>query len=200
VNTKQKNLMTALIITIGFCVIASLSINSSSPRTNAEPPDFYQTSKEVSLEEMIEIANKGNLLIYLPSELPGNLKIMAIYLKESPFIAIIVFSAENNKDYITAELTVEIAPVNPKWVPSYNELHSEAEMNQDKTALEINTWPAIIHENADIGGYSERRSKFGDYTMLANVWIDNIGYLFCAPTLEFNEIVATIESMFLLNA
>ncbi len=198
-DTKQKNLMIALIMTLGFCIVASLSINSSTLRINAEPPDFYQTSKEVSLEEMIEIANKNDLLIYLPSELPGNLKITAIFLKESPFIAIVVFSAESNKDYITAELTIEIAPVNPKWVPSYNELQSEAEMNQDKTALEINTWPVMIHENADIGGHFERRAKFGDYTLLVNLWIYNIGYIFCAPTLKFNEAVVTIESMFLLN-
>jgi hypothetical protein len=199
-HKKQKNMMIALIMTITLLIVVSWSINSSPPRITAESPDFYGTSKEVSLDEMIGIANMYDLSIHLPSEMPSNLKMTAIYLKESPFIAIIVFSAEGNKDYITAELTIEITSVDPEWIPTYSELQSEAETSPDKTAMEINTWPVMIYENADIGGHYEARDKYGDYTLLLNLWIDEMGYLISAPTLNVNDAVSIVESMALLNA
>ncbi len=198
-NKNQKNITIAIIMTIGLLIVASWSISSIFPGIISEPADFYGTSKEVSLDEMIEVADKNNLSIRLPSELPKNLELTAIYLKESPFIAIVVYSAKGNKDYITAELTIEIAPVDPKWIPTYNELQSEAEESKEKTAMEINTWPVIIHENADIGGGSEKRELYGDFTLLVNLWIDEIGYLYCAPTLTINDAIPIVGSMTLLN-
>ncbi len=118
--------------------VISCSI-SSTPSNFLKPPDIYGTSSEVSLEMMLETAKNYNLSIYLPNEVPKNLELTAIYLKESPFIAIVVYSAESNKDYKTAELTIEIAPVDLKWIPTYSELQSEAAESQDKTAMEINT-------------------------------------------------------------
>lgn len=58
----------------------------------------------------------------------------------------------------------------------------------------------IIYENADIGGSDEKRAKFGDYTLLVNLWIDNIGYTFSAPTLKIDEAVSIVESIVLVNA
>lgn len=175
-------------------IILSIPI-SSEPTTKSEPPDFYGTSKEVTFEEMIEVANKYELSIYLPTDLPKNLQLVTIYLKESPFIAIIVYSAEGNRDYKTAELTLEIAPVDPKWIPTFSELQSEAEKSEDITAREINTWPVKIHENADIGRNSESRDKYGDYTLLIYTWIEDMNYVYFAPTLNFEETIVTVGSM-----
>ena len=199
IRKHQKNIIIGLILTGGVLIIASWTTSSISSGIISEPPDFYGTSKEVSLDEMIEIADKNSLLITLPSELQRNLELTAIYLKEKPFIAIVVYSAKGNKDYITAELTLQIAPVDPKWIPTYSELQSEAAESQDKTAMEINTWPVMIHENADVGGNSEKREKYGDYTLLVNIWIEEINYLYNAPTLNINEAVSIAENMILLN-
>jgi len=198
-NKGQKNLMVALTLGITLFIVVSWSINSLPQRIIFEPPDFYGTSEEVSLEEMVEVANKFNLSIYIPSELLRDLKITAIYLKESPFIAIVVFSADGNKDYKTSEFGIEIAPVNPQWVPTYSEFQSEAEKSPDKTAMEINSWPVMIHENA-YSGVSERRDKYGDHTLLVHLWIDEIEYLISTPTLNVNEAVSIVESMTLINA
>ena len=143
----KKNKIIPLILAIGVLIVVSWSISSISPTIISRPADFYGTSIEVSLDEMIEIADNNSLIISLPSDLPNNLVLTAIYLKESPFIAIVVYSAKNNKDYITAELTIELAPVNSTQIPTYAELLSEAEESQDKTAMEINTWPVMIQEN-----------------------------------------------------
>lgn len=131
--------------------------------------------------------------------MPKNPELTAIYLKESPFIAIVVYSADGIKDYKSAELTIEIAPVDPKWIPTYSELQSEAAESQDKTAMEINTWPVMIHENADVGGNSEKREKYGDYTLLVNIWIEEINYLLNAPTLNINDAVLIVGNMVILN-
>ena len=168
-NKKQKNVIIVVIMTIGALSITSWTLSLISPGIFSEPPDFYGTSKEVSLEEMIEVADKKNLTLSLPSELPKNLELTAIYLSESSFIAIVVYSSKGNKDYITAELTIQITHPNPIWIPTYNQLQSEAEQSQDKTAMEINTWPVMIYENADIGGESETREIYGDFTLLVNL-------------------------------
>ena len=198
-NKKQKNMIIALVMIIGVFSIASWSLSSISSGIISEPADFYGTSKEVSFEEMIEVADNKNLSITLPSELPKNLELTVIYLKEDPFIAIVVYSAKGNKDYITAELTIQIASTDPIWVPTYNQLQSEAEESQDKTAMEINTWPVMIYENANIGGDTEKREIYGDFTLLVNLWIDEVNYLYCAPTLTINEAIIIVGSMTLLN-
>jgi hypothetical protein len=198
-NKHKKNMIIGLILTSGVLIVASWTTSSISPGIISEPPDFYGTSKEVSLEKMLETVENFSLSIYLPNEMPKNLELTAIYLKESPFIAIVVYSAKGNKDYITAELTIEIAPIDPKWIPTYSELQSEATESQDKTAMEINTWPVIVYENADVGGNSEKREKYGDFTLLVNLWIDEIGYLYCAPTLTINDVIPIVGSMILLN-
>ena len=198
-NKKQKNVIIVVIMTIGALSIASWTLSLISPGIFSEPADFYGTSKEVSLEEMIEVADKKNLTLSLPSELPKNLELTAIYLSESSFIAIVVYSSKGNKDYITAELTIQITHPNSIWIPTYNQLQYEAELSQDKTAMEINAWPVMIYENADIGGESETREIYGDFTLLVNLWVNEIGYLYCAPTLTVNEAILIVGSMTLLN-
>ena len=74
------------------------------------PQDFYETSRNVSLNETINVANQYNLSLYLPSELPDDFECTAIYLKDGPFIVIVVYSAEDIVDYKTAELVIQITP------------------------------------------------------------------------------------------
>jgi hypothetical protein len=166
----------------------------------SEPADFYGTSKKVSLEEMVTVANQNNISIYLPNTLPHTLELTAIYLKESPFVAIMVYSSEVNKDYKTAELTLQIASVDPNLIPTYAELQSEAEKSPDENALQINNWPILIQENAYAGGNRERIEKYGEYTMLINIWIEEVWYLYNAPTLTLQDAVEMIEAIQLITS
>ena len=138
-----------------------------------------------------------NLLIYLPSELPNNLELITIYLKDSPFIAITVYSAENNNDYKTAELTIQITP--SSLSPTYNELVSQTENSEYETALQVNGWPVLINEKAYAGADSETRDKYGEFILLVTVWIDGMGYMINCRTLITTEAVELVGYMYLLR-
>ncbi|MEM2960171.1 MAG: hypothetical protein QXU67_01040, partial [Candidatus Bathyarchaeia archaeon] len=76
-----------------------------------EPVDFYDAGcREITLDELVKVVSEAGRTIYLPSKLPRGLKLTTIYFKDGPFIAILVYSAEGNKDYKTAELTIEVSP------------------------------------------------------------------------------------------
>ncbi len=188
-------------ILMGIAVIPVIVLAFFASTINRQPfgtMDFYGTSKEVSLDEFIDSANKMDLSLHLLTELPNNLKRTAIYLKESPFIAIIVYSAKNNKDYETAELTVEIVATSD--VPTFEELEEQAKESPYESILEINGWPVQINERAYSGGSTEFRDKYGDYTLLVTTWIDGNRYGINAPTLATNDVVQLVESMKLITS
>lgn len=194
---RQKSFLEAMVILVAFFIVASWSLNAAYPIFAHSPLDFYGTSKEVSLDEMVEVASKFNLSLYLPSELPNNLELTAIYLKDGPFIAMVVYSAENNKDYKTAEFVIQIAPSESS--PTYDSLKSEADKSEYRTALEINGWPVLVDDKADSGGEAEFREKYGDYVLLIWVWIDGMRYNLVAPTLNTNDAIQVVERMSLLT-
>jgi len=194
---RQKSFLEALVILVAFFIVVSWALNSAYPNVVHKPSDFYGTSKEVSLNEMVEVASKFNISLYLPSELPNNLELTAIYLKDGPFIAMVVYSAEDNKDYKTAEFVIQIVPSESS--PTYNSLKSEADKSEYKTALEINGWPVLVDEKADSGGEAEFREKYGDYILLSKVWINGMRYNLIAPTLNTNDAIQVVERMNLLT-
>jgi len=183
---KSKFFITAIAVAILLSMFASWILNMELNGSYLRPGDFYGTSKEVSLEEMAEIADIKNISIYLPSTLPNNLTMTAIYLQETPFIAIVVYSAEGNKDYKTAELGIQLTQIPSEFIPTYD--------------LEINGWPVKVNEKASSGGDPEFREKYGDYTLLVWVWIEEVGYTICAPTLGTEEAVQLVGSMILITS
>ena len=121
---------------------------------------------------MVDVANESNLSLYLPSELPNNLKLTAIYLRDDSFLAIVVYSAEGNKDYKIAELGIQISLSSPEFTPTYDDLISEAESSEYVTALEINNWPVLVDERSNWGSNEEAREKYGEFFIHVRVWID----------------------------
>ena len=174
-------------------VIALLAFSSAEPDIEGIE-DFYGTSREVSMSELVQVADKLDVTpLYLPSELPPGFKLTAIYLKDGPFIAIVVYSAEGNKDYKTAELTIQITPsLSP---PTYEQLDAWAEESKDKMALEINGWPVRINKRASTGGDEEHVAKYGDYQLMVRVWIEENRYAISAPTLTPDEAIQLVRSM-----
>ncbi len=79
-----------------------------------------------------------------------------MYFKDGPFIAIFVYSAENNKDYKTAELAIEVTP-SSRPPSSLEQLKS---LSDDDYVLEVNGWLVKVIRDAYI---SEREfiEKYG---------------------------------------
>ena len=77
---NHKSFLRACVFLVALLVLASSLLNTTEPELG-EPADFYGTSKEVSLNEMVDVADQSNLLIYMPLELPNNLEFTIIYLK-----------------------------------------------------------------------------------------------------------------------
>jgi len=197
---KSKTFMIAVTMAILLSIFASWILNMELNGNYSRAGDFYGASKEVSLEEMTEIADIKNISIYLPSTLPNNLTMTAIYLQEAPFIVIVVYSAEGNKDYKTAELGIQLTQIPSEFIPTYEQLKSQVEYSEFESALEINGWPVKVNEKASSGGDPEFREKYGDYTLLVWVWIEEVGYTICAPTLGTEEAVQLVGSMILITS
>jgi len=161
------------------------------------PPDFYGTSEEVNINEFTNYTKKSEIVVYLPSDLPNKFEMTAIYLKESPFIVIVVYSAESNKDYKTAELTIQISPATSS--PTYNELSSNINNPEYEKAFEINGWPVLVNERASSGGDSSFIAKYGEFTLLTMIWIEGNTYIINSPTLITDEITVLAENMRLLG-
>jgi len=184
----------AALVTV-IALIALLAFSSAEPDIEGIV-DFYATSREVSKSELVQVANKLDVTpLYLPSELPPGFKLTAIYLKEGPFIAMVVYSAEGNKDYKTAELVIEIAPTEMEMVPTYEQLRTWAEVSVYKKALEINGWPVKVNERASTGGDEKHVAKYGDYQLLVEAWIEGIGYTISPMTLTPDEAIQLVQSM-----
>lgn len=191
-----KSSIVILAILSSFILIAITVTFTSLPHSSGGP-DFYATSSEVSLNETITVANKYNLSVYLPSELPNNLERTAIYLRNVSFIAIVVYSAEDNKDYKTAELVIQINPSSSP--PTYSDLVALANTNPYRIAVEINSWSVIVNEKASTGGNIETRNKWGAYFLLVTAYIDGMRYMITCPTISTSEAIYMMGTMFLLT-
>ncbi|TXT59443.1 MAG: hypothetical protein BAJALOKI2v1_210044 [Promethearchaeota archaeon] len=200
IKKKKINKKKLYIVAAFFCVVLSYSLYAIIVNlgklnagevimTPAEPPF---TKEEVSLDKLINTAKKNNVSIYLPTELPNNYELSAIYLREDNFIAILVYSAEEIKDFKTAELVIEIKPTSD--TPTTEELESQG-LNEHEQVLEINGWPVYINSKA-FGDSSERtREKYGLYTILADIWIGNSLHSINAPALETDDVIKIINKM-----
>jgi len=158
-NTKSFLISSASLLTI--LIFASAFLNAFANHKNRilTPLDFYGTSKEVNINEFTNYTKKNEIVVYLPSDLPNKFEMTAIYLKESPFIAIVVYSAESNKDYKTAELTIQISPT--ASIPTFNELSSNINNPEFEKVFEINGWPVLVNERASSGGEISFIAKCG---------------------------------------
>jgi len=189
-----KSLIVVLATTSSFILIIITAISPLlGTHIGGTPADFYGTSRDVSLNDTITVAKQYNLSIYLPFELPDDFECTAIYLKDSPFIAIVVYSAEGNKDYKTAELVIQISPAGSP--PTYSELESIAASMLFTIAVEINSWPVLVNEKASTGGEVETRKKWGDYFLLVTVYIEGMRYMITCPTLTTNEAILMVEKL-----
>ncbi|MEM1569627.1 MAG: hypothetical protein QXM89_03260 [Candidatus Bathyarchaeia archaeon] len=158
-----------------------------------DPGDFYSADcREVSLDELVKVVSEAGRTIYMPSKLPRGLKLTAIYLKDGPFIAIFVYSSEDNKDYRTAELCIEISPsgLPPLLLEELKSISPGYEY-----VLKINNWLVRVEKDAYIGSEELRRKYGKDRAPLAEAWIEGFNYLIGSPILTAEELLQLIQNM-----
>ena len=161
-------------------------------------PEFIEIAEEVSLQELVDFMAAGGKKLYLPTELPEGLELTAIYMKDGPFVAVLVYDREGVKDPALAELVIQVAP-GPEYygmsvdeyVRGYEEIFPEGRIE----VLEINGWPVFIDKEAPV--YRPRKiAKFGNTILTATVWIDGIEYTIGLPkTYTVEQLKALIQSM-----
>jgi len=163
---------------------------------HSEPVDFYAAGgRKVSLNELIKFVGEAGETIYLPSKLSRGLKLTAVYFKDGPFIAIVVYSAEGDKDYKTAELTIEITP---SGLPpsSLEELKS---ISGDDYVLEINGWLVRIKKDAYVFEREFIKKYRTNRAPSAEAWIKGSNYTFNywmrSPILTVEELIQLIRDM-----
>ncbi|TFG23272.1 MAG: hypothetical protein EU533_03325 [Promethearchaeota archaeon] len=190
---KNKSIIVNLILTVFAIFFVSLIFNNSM-NSSSTPPDFYGCSQEVDLEEFSDFLEEYNRTVYLPKSLPNDYELTAIYLdKQEYFIAIVVYSAELNKDYKTAELTYQISIATS--TPTCEELTANIQNSDTESVYEINGWPVLLNEKASSGGESSFIDKYGEFTVLTMLWIKGIAYSINSPTLNSSQVISLIENM-----
>lgn len=192
---QRKQFLISLGILLGISIFISGTIQTIPERGSIA--DFYGGSREVTLEELIEEAQNSNQSLYLPLDLPSNLKMTAIYLRYGAFLTIIVYSANGNKDYKTAELTIQVSISFD--IPTYESLQEMAANSDYESAIQINSWNVYINEKANSGSNEEFKAIYGDFTLLATSWIDGCTYTMNCPTITKNQVSDLIESMEIMH-
>ncbi len=189
---NSKNLLNSFILLLVAFFLASFLINSNNNYVS-QPPDFYYTSQQVTFDEFTEYIKNNEIVVNLPSLLPEGYKLTAIYLKKSPFIAIVVYSTDSNKDYKTAELTIQISYATQ--IPTCDELVSNIQNGEFEKVYEINNWPVLVNEKASSGSEASFIAKYGEYTVLTIVWIEEIQYVINSPNLTTTNIITLVQEM-----
>ena len=195
----KKGSMPLIMAVVTITIVIIIGLSNAFQYSSHEPikhgvPDFTHISKQINLDELLQEANNQSISIYLPSEVPNDLELTNIYFRANSFLAIVVYSAEGNKDYRIAEFGIQIFHLGKDYTPSFEELQSKHEMNEDESVLLINTWPVLIYEKAQF-----RDDRYGEYAPLVEAYIEGIQYTLAGPNLSSDDFVFIIKSMVLNN-
>lgn len=158
------------------------------------PAPFDKIAEEVSLDVVIKQWSKRGWILYLPTYLPKNLRLTAVYAKvlngEVGNIIVLVYSNTNDKGIYSAEFTMEVEPL-PE-IPWHVSNSSRQKM------IKVNGLDMFLDTRAPyFDPYGEYYKKYGvEYCIIADVKIDKLVYGYCfAPIIDVDEIVKILESM-----
>ncbi len=170
------------------------------------PPDFHpiadftRVAERVSLQELINYMAEHGMTLYLPTQLPNGLKLTAVWLKDGPFVAMIVYDRHAETDPYLAELVIELYPTPLTAYGGRSELEKHLkevygdEYGKRIKTLEVNGWFVVIDEKAPCGA-PRTVEKFGPYVLYVRVWIEEVEYRIVAHTLTVEEVVQLIQNM-----
>lgn len=111
----RKPLVGSLVVTVSIIIAFAFPFFMAHYEdTKFSVPPLYEAfmsqAREVSLAELTQAVNAHNASLIVPTWLPDQMVLTAVYMKCCPFVAIITYSDHGAKDFRDAELTVEIAP------------------------------------------------------------------------------------------
>ena len=189
--------LTGLLLASATLAAVVLPLYALRPAVHHSIPDFYAVSREVSLDELLEAAEERNLTLYLPSSLPEGFELTAVYLGEHEhLLAVLVYSAEGDEDYRTAELCVEVSEYAGGYKPpTLEELKASTNLGPGDRVLEVNGWPVVAYAKAYGPDSPEFVRKYGRYTHLVVVYTEECRYMISSPVLTLEELLQLVRSM-----
>ncbi|MEM2905498.1 MAG: hypothetical protein QW587_07165 [Candidatus Bathyarchaeia archaeon] len=203
-------------ISIGLMVVLLAAVNlllylqvSSFPSGNAQqgigssPSGALDASRGIVPFERIshvvpldvafnQLAERG-LTLYLPTELPSGLKLMAVYAKGRSSTVylpvIVVYSSTGDSSIDSAELAIEIDPG--------SEIAFSVIDSSRQRFMKLGNWTVYVDERAPTGGLPGYTKKYGtDHMLLLDLSINGLEYCFTfAPGVTLDEAIQTVASM-----
>lgn len=205
VAISMKNYLLALllatIIAIFFSIVAVITTERrpssqefplpQEPSPVSYPVPLYKAAEKITLSELINISKTHNITLYLPTKMPGNIKLVAIYYK--PPVVLLSYSDREAPDYRYDNVTIEIS-IWPSAVPSFGELNLSVKNVTDSRVFSINGARGVLVEHAPWGD-PELQKLYGP-SPFAFFWIEGHYYIISAsPPITGAQLLEIIGSL-----
>jgi len=196
---KNRLLFISLAAAIVVAVVAGANLWMTSPRMGVEahshpayPAPLYEVAKRITLKELIDVADAHSIDLYLPTKMPDNISLVAIYYK--PPVIILSYRDREVTDYRYDNVTIQISMLT-HTPPPLKELKKIAEKDPDNLkVLNINGARGIIIEKARWG--DPELQKLYEPSPYAYFWLGNHYYTVSAtPPITSDQLIKIIKSM-----
>jgi len=196
---KNRLLFISLAAAVVIAVVTTANLWMTSPGTGEEahnhpayPAPLYKVAKKITLKELIDVADAHDIDLYLPTKMPDNISLVAIYYK--PPVIILSYCDREMTDYRYDNVTIEIS-MRPHTPPTLEELKKIAEKDPDNLkVLNINGARGILIEKARWGN-PELQELYGP-SPYAYFWLGNHYYTISAtPPITSDQLIEIIKSM-----
>ena len=174
-----------------------LTSQSSDKTTTRGPVPFYKIAERITFDELVDFVKNGNFTVYLPTWMPGQIRLRAIY--HSGHLVMLSYSEGEITDYRYDNVTIEISLWHYR-IPSKDELEQLVErlnkrlgVNRAKV-LDVNGVRGVLDEAAPWGD-PELQELYGP-SPYAYFWYQNHYYaVSCTPPITTDQLVEIIKSM-----
>ena len=158
----------------------------------AYPAPLHKVARRITLKELIDVADTHDIDLYLPTKMPDNISLAAIYYK--PPVIILSYCDREVTNYWYDNVTIEIS-MWPHTPPTLEELEKIAEKDPDNLkVLNINGARGILIKKAKWGN-PELQELYGP-SPYAYFWLGNHYYTISAtPPITSNQLIEIIKSM-----
>jgi len=166
--------------------VSNIGVPSTTP---SSPAPFKSFAVKTTPDEFNRMLESSNNTILQPTVLPKDLENTCVYMspnvKDFSGVTVMVYSANQNQEIATAEMTIEIFPVNG---PIFNEESSGEFIKLNELDVYINTKAGV--------GFEEYQAKYGPTAVCLSVYIKPYNYLIRAePGIPLEELLVMVESL-----
>jgi len=196
---KNRLLFISLVVAVMVAIVTMVNLWMTSPRTMAEahshpayPAPLYKVAKRITLKELIDVANAHGIDLYLPTKMPDNISLEAIYYK--PPVIMLSYCDREVTDYRYDNVTIQIS----MWLhtpPSLEDLKKIAEKDPDNLkVLDVNGAMGILIEKARWGN-PELQEMYGS-SPYAYFWLgDHYNTISATPPITSDQLIEIKRSM-----